>query len=288
MFQSSDSVANYELYLPADVCFVRCVYIHPLEEQYDITTDSTLQADAQHNACALLQIDFTIDIGTWHNSVRGGTGQTTVDELTTLATMSSHPELAVAPWVVFGFSAGGFFATTFGQQFPERTIAVASWHGGQPVSAGGADLSAILQVPIVYFAGWCDQTDLWTGDLAAFTSVRSQGAPAAFAPELIGHSPQNDGTLTWPYLDAIIPERLPASWPATGPVTLNTIDQSTGFLADYNTGDYWPAGSAPGSPDTLSWLPDETIAAAWKAFVLNDGSQNGSNSCHNGPQPPRP
>lgn len=287
-FMTSNSVGKFKLYMPEGVCKARCVYLHPLEEQYDFTTDSSAQSSARSNGCALLQIEFTISIGDWHNATRGGSGQGTADALTALASSSGHPELARAPWAALGFSAGGAFVTSLSQEFPERTIAVLSWHGGWGVTDSTPQLPAILKVPVLFFGGLCDSVDQWPTEQANWQSLRLRGAPAALALELIGHSPQNCGNLSWPYLNAIVPLRVQGTPAADGSLSLHEIDPMSGVLGNNVSGDAEPAAMASAEDAAQrSWLPNADFAAQWQAFITDPGTHNGSNGCKSGPQPPR-
>ena len=84
-------------------------------------------------------------------AVANGSGQALLDAVSSLARKSSHPEIATAPFLMWGMSAGGQVNYEFAAWKPERVIAFV-------VNKGGVYYSALVpraarSVPALLFVG---------------------------------------------------------------------------------------------------------------------------------------
>ena len=182
-------------------------------------------------------------------NVSRGSGQALLDVLATFAARSNHPEVASAPLLMWGMSAGGQFNYEFVAWKPERVAAFV-------VNKGGIYYSALLPkaaraVPGLLFVGGADLQSRIDTIAGLFAVNRRGGAVWALVVEPgLGHAVGSSKEL-----GALLFEEVLAG--ATGP----------GFVGDLRTHDYQPA-AAPGTPNTPNaWLLSERLALAWKAVV---------------------
>lgn len=179
-----------------------------------------------------------------------GSGQALLDVLSKFAERSKHPEVATAPLLLWGMSAGGQFNYEFVAWKPERVAAFI-------VNKGGIYYNALLSkearaVPGLLFVGGADLQSRIDTIMGLFAVNRRGGAVWALVVEpgaghVVGASKD---------LGALLFEEVLAG--VKGPA---------GFTGDLKTHEYQPA-TAPGTPNTPNaWLISERIATAWKAVV---------------------
>jgi len=197
----------------------------------------------------------------------GEADQSILAGLAALSTLSGHPELALAPLLMFGVSSGAPEAAGFPVRQPTRTIGWGAAIGNLP-RAGG--ITASRAIPGFIILGELDDqvdNDEWE---AFFEEHRGQNALWALAVEPnVGHIPLTDNgrAALGAWMDAVMSVRLPATVPAGTQPVLNPLAESSGWLGDRSTHDVAPYGSYPGDPLLASWLPSQTAAAGWQALV---------------------
>ena len=182
-------------------------------------------------------------------NVSHGSGQALLDVIATFAERANHPEVASAPLLLWGMSAGGQFNYEFVAWKPDRVAAFI-------VNKGGIYYSALLPkaaraVPGLLFVGGSDlqsRIDTITG---LFAVNRRGGAVWALVVEPgLGHAVGASKEL-----GALLFEEVLAGV------------KGAGFTGDLKTHEFQPA-AAPGTPNTPNaWLISERLAVAWKAVV---------------------
>jgi poly(3-hydroxybutyrate) depolymerase len=182
-------------------------------------------------------------------NVSKGSGQAVLDVLAKFAERTKHPEVASAPMLMWGMSAGGQFNYEFVAWKPERV-------GAFIVNKGGI-YSALLPkaaraVPGLLFVGGADlqsRIDTITG---LFAVNRRGGAVWALVVEPgVGHAIGASKDL-----GALLFEEV-----------LGGVKGPAGFTGDLKTHEF-QAAATPGTPNTPNaWLISERLAAAWKAVV---------------------
>lgn len=250
--------ADFKFWLPKDVTTVRAVVVLVPGSNGDgrnMADDPFWQEFATRQRAALMGCRFTDKphdqafIEDYVN-VSKGSGQAVLDVLAKFATRTNHPEVATAPLLMWGMSAGGQFNYEFTAWKPERVAAFI-------VNKGGIYYSALLSkaaraVPGMLFVGGTDlqsRIDTITG---IFAVNRRGGAVWSLVVEpglghVVGHSKE---------LAAMFYEDV-----------LNTPPAAAGFIGDLKTYGIQPAAN-PGTPSTPnSWFLTERLANAWKAIV---------------------
>jgi poly(3-hydroxybutyrate) depolymerase len=249
--------AEFKFWVPADAKTLRAVVVLVPGSNGDgraMADDVFWQEFAQKQGVALLACRFTDQphdqsfIEDYVN-VSKGSGQALLDAARKLASMSQHPEVADAPFFMWGMSAGGQFNYEFTAWKPERVAAFI-------VNKGGIYFSALVSkaarnVPGLLFVGDKDlqsRIDTITG---LFAVNRRGGARWALVVEpgaahVVGKSKE---------LGALLFEEMLAN------------PQGAGFTGDLKTFEIQPAAN-PGTPGTPNaWLQTERLANAWKAVV---------------------
>jgi len=191
-------------------------------------------------------------------NVSKGSGQALLDALTSFAARSQHPELATAPLLLWGMSAGGQFNYEFVAWKPERVIAFV-------VNKGGVYYTALAShearnVPGILFVGGKDLEFRTNTIVGLFAVNRRGGALWALAEEpAAAHIVGRSRDVAMIFFEDVLPLRLGTP--------LRTIAEKDGFLGDLKAKTFQPVGAtgAPNSP--TAWLPTERVARAWQAMV---------------------
>lgn len=193
--------------------------------------------------------------------VGDGSGQAVLTVISEFADKSKHPELATAPMLLWGMSAGGQFNYEFVAWKPERVIAFV-------VNKGGIYYSALVpraarETPGVLFVGGKDLEFRTNTIVGLFAVNRRAGALWALSEEPgAGHVVGKSRDLALLFYEDVMTERLP---PSPGPLKPMPVKPS--YLGDFKAKSYKPLGdgTAPGYP--TAWLPTERVAQTWQAIL---------------------
>ena len=217
--------------------------------------------------CFLTDKPHPLDFVEEYIKVSEGSGQTFLNALTELAKRSKHPEIAEAPLLLWGMSAGGEFNYEFTAWKPERVIAFV-------VNKGGIYYSALVSaaaraVPGLLFTGGKDllfRTQTITG---LFSINRRAGALWALTDEPnVGHSVAQSRALSAIFFDDMLSLRLPDSSSASRPgASLKPLTEQSGFLGDLTAKTVAPLGNSRVPNYPTAWLPTERVARAWHTVV---------------------
>jgi poly(3-hydroxybutyrate) depolymerase len=261
--------AAFRLWIPQAVDRVQAIVVLMPGSNGDgrpMATDMFWQDFASRHRLALVGCQITDRIHDQgfieeYVDVRQGSGQALVDVVAKFAVAARHPELASAPFLLWGMSAGGEFNYEFVNWKPERVAAFV-------VNKGGIYYTALVsraarEVPGILFTGEKDlesRVDTVTG---LFALNRRAGAVWALASEpnaahIVGQS-RDLGAL-------LFEEMLPLRVGGPGE-PLKSIAGEPGFIGDLKTGAF-QAATDPGTPSAPNaWLPTERLAKAWAAVV---------------------
>ena len=190
-------------------------------------------------------------------NVSKGTGQALLDALASFARRSGHAEVADAPLLLWGMSAGGEFNYEFAAWKPERVVAFVVNKGNVYYTALASD--AARRVPGLLFTGETDLEYRIQAVNGLFGINRRAGALWALTQEPgVGHAVARSRDLAAMLFEDMIAARLPG---------LKLLDEKQGFFGDLKTAAIQPVGdSKPPSTPTV-WLPNERLARAWQAVV---------------------
>jgi poly(3-hydroxybutyrate) depolymerase len=227
--------------------------------------DTVWQAYATKNKLALVACRFTDkphDQGFIEDyaNVSRGSGQALLDAIAKFSARSNHPEVATAPLLLWGMSAGGEFNYELTAWKPERVAAFI-------VNKGNFYYTALMppagrQVPGMLFVGGKDLEFRTNTIVGLFALNRRGGALWALAEEPgVGHVVGKSRDVAMVFFEDVLAARL-----AEG--GLQPMPAKPAFLGDYKTKTFQaPGEKAPTDP--TAWLPTERVAKAWQDMVKN-------------------
>ena len=260
--------AEFKLWLPNDVSSVQAIAVLVPGSNGDgrgQVDDPVWQAFAVRHKLALVGVRLTDkphDQGFIEEyvNVSQGSGQAFLDAMNAFAARAKHPELATAPFLLWGMSAGGEFNYEFACWKPERVVAFVVNKGNIYYTALAP--KAARSVPAILFTGGKDlefRTNTITG---LFAVNRRAGALWALAEEpnaahIVGRS--RDVALVL-FEDALA-LRVGAG---SG---LKPMSEKSGFLGDIKAKTFQPIGDQPAPNHPTAWLPTARVAGAWQSLV---------------------
>jgi poly(3-hydroxybutyrate) depolymerase len=261
--------AEFRFWYPRDAGTLRGVIVLNPGSNGDgrgAAEDTLWQAFATRHRLALVGTRFTDKkheqgfIEEYVNVSRGS-GQALLDALSKFATRSGHPEIASAPLLLWGMSAGGQFNYEFMAWKPERVAAFVVNKGGIYYSALVS--AAARDVPGILFVGGKDLAFRTNTIVGLFAVNRRGGALWALAEEpAAAHVVGRSREMAMIFFDDIIPLRL-----GDQPGALKPLSTNTGFIGDFTTKTFQPAGEGPPPGVPTAWLPTARVARAWRALV---------------------
>jgi len=194
-----------------------------------------------------------------------GSGQALLDALAALAKRSGHPELANAPLLLWGMSAGGEFNYEFVAWKPDRVVAFVVNKGGIYYTA--LTSQAARNVPGILFIGGKDLEFRTNTIVGLFAVNRRAGALWALAEEPgAAHIVGRSRDIAAMFFEDTLTLRL-EEHRAEGPATLRSIADKTGFIGDLKLKTFQPAAEMKVPSEPTSWLPTARLARAWQALV---------------------
>ncbi len=283
---------QYTVWIPQGVKTLRGVIVHQhgcgegsCKSGQTGAFDLHWQALAKRHDCALLSPSYEqpdkAECQMWCDP-RNGSDAAFQKALGDLGRASGHPELATAPWALWGHSGGGHWAGGMTLLHPERVAAV--WlRSGVPFLATNPDRPTIkphvitegsLGVPILCDPGTKEGVtvkegrfaSVWPANVAFFTAMRAKGALIGVAVDpLTAHECGNQRYLAIPWLDACLSARLPKR-PGD---PLRPMPTEGIWLADLLAIKALPAAQFKGDPAKAVWLPNEKVAKAWMQYVTD-------------------
>jgi dienelactone hydrolase len=269
--------AAFRLWYPDNAKFLRGVLVLVPGSNADGRADvgdRFWQTFASRNDFALIGCRFTDKpheeafIENYANAAQGS-GQALLDALTAFSGRSDHPELANAPLLLWGMSAGGEFNYEFTAWKPERVIAFV-------VNKGGIYFSALLpaaarHVPGLFFVGEEDLDSRKRIIAGLFALNRRAGALWALAEEPnVGHVVARSQEMAAIFFDAVLPLRLGTPANAASSAPLKALDERSGMLGDLVQRSFRRASDSPTPIHPTAWFPTEHVARAWQALLLRE------------------
>ena len=265
---------NYAMYVPAGAGDLRAVIItlggpatngfvtgdriapadKPLLEESLQSVGAGLRALAASRRVALFGENAVLEDGT-------GSDVALFTAISAFATQSGHPELADAPFLALGISAGAREGSGLVARFPSRAIGLLGWH---PAGVNTIADPAAMAVPTLLVQAENDGTT-YPGVPAAFTDNRSRGALWALVVEPgIDHddatSAASATVMGW------IAEALGRRLPAAAGDPLVGLIQDSGWLGNQSTLEIAAWADYPGERPEASWLPSRSTAEGWQAL----------------------
>jgi poly(3-hydroxybutyrate) depolymerase len=259
--------AQFRLWVPPNGAALKAVLVLVPGSNGDgraMAQDTVWQAFAAKNHLAIVACRFTDKpheqgfIEDYVN-VSQGSGQALFDMLAKFAVRSGRTEIATAPLLLWGMSAGGQFDYELTAWKPERVAAFVVNKGGIYYTALAS--RAAREVPGMLFIGGKDLEQRVQTITGIFAVNRRGGALWALAEEpAVGHVVGKSRDVSMIFFEDVLAARL-GSGNALKPLT-----EKSGVIGDMKTKDFAPVPEkAPAYP--VSWLPSERTARAWRAML---------------------
>ena len=193
--------------------------------------------------------------------VSKGSGQALLDALGAFAKKSNRPEIATAPLLLWGMSAGGEFNYEFAAWKPDRVAAFVVNKGNVYYTALAPEPAR--RVPGVLFTGEKDLAFRVDAIAGLFAINRRAGALWSYAQEPgVGHEVARSRDFAVVVFDDMLNARLADDG------RLKRLDERAGLFGDPKTGTVQPVGdSKPPADYPVSWLPTARVARAWQAVI---------------------
>jgi poly(3-hydroxybutyrate) depolymerase len=260
--------AEFRLWYPRDVATLRGVLVvvpGSNGEGRTAAEDTVWQKFATSHKLALVGCRFTDkqhDQGFIEHyvNVSQGSGQALLDAMGRFATRSQHPELATAPFLLWGMSAGGQFNYEFTAWKPERVAAFV-------VNKGGIYYSALVpraarDVPGMLFIGGKDLEFRVNTIVGLFAVNRRAGALWALVEEpSAAHEVARSRDMSLIFFDDVLALRLSDSG------ALKPMAPKSGLIGDFKAKTFQAIGDGPAPSVPTAWLPTPRVARAWQALV---------------------
>lgn len=184
-------------------------------------------------------------------NVSQGSGQALLDALGQFATREKHPEMATAPLLMWGMSAGGEFNYEFVAWKPERVAAFIVNKGGIYYTALAP--KAARDVPGILFAGGADLDSRVFMIKGLFGVNRRSGALWSLLEEpdlghVVGQSKE---------LGALLFEEVLNAAPGS-------IEEDNGYIGNIHTFEIRKRSEILAMKDISSWFLSERLAKAWQ------------------------
>ena len=193
-------------------------------------------------------------------NVSQGSGRAFLDAMNAFASRSKHPELATAPFLLWGMSAGGEFNYEFVCWKPERVVAFVVNKGNIYYTALAP--KAARNVPGILFTGGKDlefRTSTITG---LFAVNRRAGALWALGEEpSVGHIVGRSRDVAVVLFEDAMAMRL------GGGTALKELSEKSGFLGDIKAKTFQALGEDKVPNYPTAWLPTARVAERWQWLV---------------------
>lgn len=231
------------------------------EKQPPVTLDSHWRALARKHDCALISPMYRVN-GTcdeW-NDPASGSERALLAALAHFALHSRHPELANAPWLLWGHSGGSSWGAQMIVLHPQRVLA-ASFRGGAGKQFGAPEFrakfaAAARDLPLLLVWGKREAVPAsrhfvsWEPMNALFTELRSRGGKVGrlIDPEA-EHGCGNSRLLVIPFFDAVLGE-----------------PGARAVLVECSSLEQREDNPANRANPTLAWLPSDAVARLWRDY----------------------
>ncbi len=286
---------SYMLWIPPGVKTLRGVVVHQhgcgegsCKSGQTGALDLHWQALAKKHDCALISPTYEqpdkANCQLWCDP-RNGSDRVFQKSLVELGMQSSHPELATVPWAIWGHSGGGYWAGGMLLLHPERVAAAWLRSGVPPTTDFDGKLTpfllsdAALRVPVMCNLGTKEGVTVTDGQFAGvwkkteafFLALRGKGGFIGVSIDpLSSHECGNQRYLAIPWFDACLSARLPLATNgkikalSNDDVWLAALDADPSKIANPV-----PLGEYQGARERSVWLPNESVAKAWKEYVTD-------------------
>ena len=235
-------------------------------ERFGITRPYDLQyrAFAEKWGLAVVETALYGSCYVWRDP-ESGSAEALFNVLKEAGDSTGHPELASAPMLLFGHSAGGYWTLAMLRDYPSRILAAVCYSAaGDPqwdYPAEAAEVPVLLR-----HAGANDAPSVFCEQTArnGFRKLRSMDAPASIAyNEGQNHNYSYLRYMAIPFYEAAMRDRLPSK----NGGALRPVDRSEAWLGEPDSFGIFPEKGYEGDKSGLCLFPDEQTARIWQEYV---------------------
>ena len=235
-------------------------------ERFGITRPYDLQyrAFAEKWGLAVVETALYGSCYVWRDP-ESGSAEALFNVLKEAGDSTGHPELASAPMLLFGHSAGGYWTLAMLRDYPSRILAAVCYSAaGDPqwdYPAEAAEVPVLLR-----HAGANDAPSVFCEQTArnGFRKLRSMDAPASIAyNEGQNHNYSYLRYMAIPFYEAAMRDRLPSK----NDGALRPVDRSEAWLGEPDSFGIFPEKGYEGDKSGLCLFPDEQTARIWQEYV---------------------
>lgn len=269
--------AVYHIFIPNGLDTVRGVFVHQhgcgMEGRGESTAyDIQYQAFAKKWGLAIVGPDLYYQSGCmeWRDPA-SGSGPSLMRALEEVGTVSTHPELKEAPWLLWGHSGGGYWTLGMMKDYPDRILAAFCY---SPAFDPAWDYpEAALRIPLmIRHAGAGDANAsgvrCWQTAVNTFQKLRAEGGLVSIAyTPYQNHNYSFVRYMAIPFYESVLSKRLPTRTQVSFE-HMKDLDKTAGWLGDIRSLNTYAYSKYPEDRSAGSWLPDSAIAAKWKEFVI--------------------
>ncbi len=276
---ASYNYADFRMWVNDSTDTLRGIYwfMHPNNgDSRNVVSDSNYQILASNQDFALLGAHI------FNMHMYTGIGDAVIAAMDSFAVLFSHNEISFIPFFINGYSWGGQFGYHFTKWIPERMLGFITQKGGHHDTT---DAGAAIEVPGLMFIAENDPPYRIENLTGIFLDHRPLGAKWILAMEQgVGHTQVIDYPFLDSFFNTVANLRLPDSMDVFQPISLNTLQDTIGWLGIQ---DAWVIGSwdcYDGIYDSSSWFPTREVGELWQNFV-SEGSVTDTSQCGdlNGP-----
>lgn len=265
--------ARYTIFIPDNITSLRAVYIHQhgcIMEGRGASTayDLQYQAFSKKWKLAVVGTDLYSAKGNCHDwrNAESGSAEALIKSLKAIGKIAGHPELADAPWLLWGHSGGGYWTLSMLRNYPERIVSI---FGYSPAFEPGEYPTAALKVPVMMrHAGAVGDACCWQTSIREFNKLRSAGGYASIAyTPYQHHNYSYVRYMAIPFFEAVMKQRLPDGTKA-GYSAMRDMDPARAWLGDTVSYNIYKAAAYPEKKLSAAWFPDSLTAAKWREYVI--------------------
>ena len=276
---ASYNYADFRMWVNDSTDTLRGIYwfMHPNNgDSRNVVSDSNYQILASNQDFALLGAHI------FNMHMYTGIGDAVIAAMDSFAVLFSHNEISFIPFFINGYSWGGQFGYHFTKWIPERMLGFITQKGGHHDTT---DAGVAIEVPGLMFIAENDPPYRIENLTGIFLDHRPLGAKWILAMEQgVGHTQVIDYPFLDSFFNTVANLRLPDSMDVFQPISLNTLQDTIGWLGIQ---DAWVIGSwdcYDGIYDSSSWFPTREVGELWQNFV-SEGSVTDTSQCGdlNGP-----
>jgi len=199
--------------------------------------------------------------GKYYADATGGSGEALLKSLEAILDKHDLQKLNTLPFLSRGYSAGGVFSYYFSVFLPERVIAYANIRG----TINNKTLIN-RNIPGLMIMGELDAASRNDNVMHTVLENRMDGGALCFALEPgMDHFGElfDSDELIKQFFSIALKKRL-----VHGSTQLKFITESSGWLGDNATKEYFEFDTYPNSKSSASWLINENFAISWHYFQL--------------------